>query len=43
MEELTGKRHKGTLENDKNVLYLSYDMVSWAYRFVKIHQNEHSK
>jgi len=28
---------QGTLRDDINVLYFSYDVVSWAYKFVKIH------
>lgn len=43
MEGLTGKRHKGTLKDDINVVYLSYGVVSWACKFVKTHRNEHSK
>lgn len=43
MEGLSGKRHKGTLKDDINVVYLSYGVVSWACKFVKTHQKEHSK
>lgn len=43
MEGLHGKQHKGTLRDDINVVCLSYGVVSWPYKFVRTHQNEHSK